>query len=98
MQKIDTQTLLEAAHNLKFNITDEQLVILLEECEDIMSAIEEIKKIPHIDEVEPMVFPYEIKTFELREDVAETPLTQYEAIKNANNVKDGQIVLPKVVK
>lgn len=98
MQKISKETLLEAAHNLKFEITDEQLLILMEECEDIMSAIEQIKKIPNIDSVEPMVFPYEITSSYLREDEAASPLNQQDAIKNASNVKDGQIVLPKVVK
>jgi Asp-tRNA(Asn)/Glu-tRNA(Gln) amidotransferase C subunit len=33
----------------------------------------------------------------LREDVAETPLDRDEALKNAGNVQDGQIKLPKVV-
>ena len=44
-----------------------------------------------------MTFPYEIFNDYLREDVPSDVLTKEEALKNAKNVKDGQIKLPKVV-
>jgi Asp-tRNA(Asn)/Glu-tRNA(Gln) amidotransferase C subunit len=44
-----------------------------------------------------MTFPFACENSFLREDVAETPLDRDEALKNAGNVQDGQIKLPKVV-
>jgi len=56
-----------------------------------------ISEIEGVDDVEPMTFPYEIKTAFLREDVASEPLNRDEALKNAGDVVEGQIRLPKVV-
>lgn len=98
MNKIDKETLIEAAHNLKFDISEEEILVLQEEFDDIEAEIEFIKTLPHIDEVEPMVFPYEIYTDYLREDIPDTPLQQEEVLRNAEKVVDGQIAIPKVVK
>lgn len=98
MQKINKEVLLEAAHNLMFDISEDEIAVLLEECDDILKAVELIKTLKSIDEVEPMVFPYEIKTTYLREDVAISPLSQEDALKNACRIKDQHIVIPKVVK
>ncbi len=51
-----------------------------------------------MDDVEPMSLPYPVTTTEMREDIAEKPLTQEEALKNAGDKKDGMIILPKVVR
>ncbi|HHT67405.1 MAG TPA: Asp-tRNA(Asn)/Glu-tRNA(Gln) amidotransferase subunit GatC [Erysipelotrichaceae bacterium] len=97
MKKVSKETLLETAHNLMFDIDEEQLRILSEEYEDIFEATKNIQIIPGVDEVEPMVFPYEIFG-ELREDSPSSSLSLEEALKNAENVRDGHIVIPKVVK
>ena len=57
-----------------------------------------MKTIENIGHVKPMVFPYELVTDYLREDVVDSPLSQEEALKNATKVEEGQIVIPKVVK
>ena len=44
-----------------------------------------------------MTFPFDVSTTYMREDVVEEPLSNEEALKNASDVKDGQIRLPKVV-
>ena len=44
-----------------------------------------------------MTFPFECETDFLREDEPTTPLTQEEALRNAKDVVEGQIRLPKVV-
>jgi len=98
MKTVSQKTLLEAAHNLMFDIDEVELEVLKEEYADILDAIEEMKKIPNIDRVRPMIFPYEIVTDYLREDESDVPLTQEEALKNASKVEEGQIVIPKVVK
>ena len=98
MKTANEKTLLEAAHNLMFEIDEVELEILKEEYADILDAIEEMKKIPNIDHVRPMIFPYEIVTDYLREDVVDNVLSKEEALSNASKVEDGQIVIPKVVK
>ncbi|MBO6262325.1 MAG: Asp-tRNA(Asn)/Glu-tRNA(Gln) amidotransferase GatCAB subunit C [Bacilli bacterium] len=98
MKTANEKTLLEAAHNLMFDINDVELEVLKEEYADILDAIEEMKSIPNIDQLRPMIFPYEIVTDYLREDVTDNVLDKKEALKNASKVEDGQIVIPKVVK
>ena len=44
-----------------------------------------------------MVYPFDVFTTEMREDVAEQPLTREEALKNSQRKVGGQIKLPKVV-
>ena len=58
-----------------------------------------ITRIPSIkvDEASPMVFPFDVTTTFLREDVPTTPLSNEDALKNASDVIEGQIRLPKVV-
>jgi aspartyl/glutamyl-tRNA(Asn/Gln) amidotransferase C subunit len=98
MKKVSQKSLLEAAHNLMFDIDEVELQILTEEYADILEAIECMKNIPNIDHVKPMVFPYDLVTDYLREDIADNVLDKKEALKNASKVEDGQIVIPKVVK
>ena len=57
-----------------------------------------ISHIKGVDDVEPMSLPYPVTTSEMREDVAEQPLTQEEALKNAADKKDGMIILTKVIR
>lgn len=98
MKTVNEKTLLEAAHNLMFDIDNVELEVLKEEYADILDAIEEMKSIPNIDQLRPMIFPYEIVTDSLREDEINNVLSQQEALKNASKVEEGQIVIPKVVK
>jgi aspartyl/glutamyl-tRNA(Asn/Gln) amidotransferase C subunit len=70
---------------------------LLEEFSTIIEQMQLIGEIEGVDDATPMTFPYEVYTSLLREDVVEQPLDRDEALKNASDVVDGQIRLPKVV-
>ena len=98
MNKVNKETLKLSAEKLMFEIDDSQYDTLIKEFNRIVLAMEEIGKLPHIDEVEPMIFPFEVTTTYLREDIPEEPLSREDALKNSQDVKDGQIKLPKVVK
>ena len=98
MQRVDKQVLKEASHRLLFDMSDEEYETLLKEFDVITKQMDFISCIEGVDETEPMAFPYEIYTDELREDKAEETLTQEEALKNAHDVYEGMIRLPKVVK
>ena len=97
MIKITKETLQEAANKLMFTMSEEEYQILLEEFEIILKQMEFISEIEGVDDALPMTFPFEVFTDYLREDIPDTPLDREEALKNAKDVVDGQIRLPKVV-
>lgn len=97
MKKVNKEVLKEAANKLMFDMSDEQYETLLKEFDVIIKQMELISEIAGVDEVEPMTFPFDVTNSFLREDVPEDPLKQEEALKNAKDVVDGQIRLPKVV-
>lgn len=97
MKQINEAVLKDASHRLLFDISDEEIKLLLNEFDILVKQFELLKDIENVNEVKPMTFPYEIFNDYLREDVPSDILTKEEALKNAKNVKDGQIKLPKVV-
>lgn len=97
MKQINEAVLKDASHRLLFDISDEEMKLLLSEFDILVKQFELLKDIEKVNEVKPMTFPYEIFNDYLREDVPSDVLTKEEALKNAKNVKDGQIKLPKVV-
>ena len=97
MEKVDKLMLHDIANKLMFDMEDEQYNTLMEEFSVVLKQMELISEIPGVDEAEPMTFPYQIKSTYLREDMATKPLKKEEALKNANDVINGQIRLPKVV-
>lgn len=97
MKKITKETLKIAANKLMFEMSEEELDVLFNEFETVQTQLSIIATIPGIDDVEPMTFPFEVSTSYLREDVPCEPLNRDEALKNAKDVVDGQIRLPKVV-
>ena len=97
MKKYDLNVLKDAANRLLFDMSEEEYKTLLEEFDIITKQMRMFGEDESLDEEEPMVFPFDVKTTFLREDVPGTPLDREEAIKNANNKTGGQIKLPKVV-
>lgn len=97
MKTVDKLLLKEAANKLMFDMEDSQYDTLLEEFDVVLKQMELISEIDGVDETKPMTFPFEVTSSFLREDVADTPTDRDEALKNASDVVDGQIRLPKVV-
>ena len=97
MKTVNKKMLKDIANKLMFDMEDSQYDTLMEEFDAILKQMDLISQIPNIDDVEPMVFPYEVTTTFLREDVASEPISREEALKNAKDVVDGQVRLPKVV-
>lgn len=98
MKKVTKEVLQESANKLLINLNDKELETLLIDFDIIISQMKLISDIPGVDDVEPMTFPFEITDDYLREDIPETPLDKDEVLKNAHDIVDGQIRLPKVVK
>lgn len=97
MKPVSKEVLKTAASKMMFEMDDNQYDQLIKELNIFLKQVDLIGDIPHIDEVTPMTFPFEVTNSYLREDEVEEPLSQEEALKNASDVKDGQIRLPKVV-
>lgn len=97
MKKVNKDVLKDAANRLYFDMTDDQYETLLEEFDTIQSEFELMGRISGVDEATPMTFPFDVSIDYLRDDVPEEPLKAEDVLKNAGNVKDGQIKLPKVV-
>lgn len=97
MKKVTKEVLVDASNRLLFSMSDEEYETLLEEFDIISKQMELMGEIKGVDDVIPMTFPYDVKTSFLREDTPKDVLRKEDVLKNAANVKDGQIKLPKVV-
>ena len=97
MKKVTKEVLLDAATRLMFEMTEDQYTVLLQEFSILIKQMELIGKIPSVDQITPMSFPLIYGQGTLRKDVPVPPLTQDEALSNAQATRDGQIKLPKVV-
>ena len=97
MVKYDLDLLKKCANNLMFDMSDSQYTVLLKEFDVLTKQMEVLGEIDGVNNVEPMTFPYPVYTTYLREDVAASPLSKKEVLRNAKDVEDGQIKLPKVV-
>jgi aspartyl/glutamyl-tRNA(Asn/Gln) amidotransferase C subunit len=97
MKEINKDTLKIAANKLMFDMSDEEYEVLLKEFETLTKQLEVISTIDGINDAVPMTFPFDVANDFLREDIPCIPLDKDEALKNAKDVVDGQIRLPKVV-
>lgn len=97
MVKYDKALLVKCANNLMFDMSDDQYDVLLNEFDVLTKQMELFGEIEGLENVSPMTFPFEIYTDFLRDDVEEETLSKEDILRNAKDVVDGQIKLPKVV-
>lgn len=97
MKSLNKEILKDAANRLLFDMNEDEYGTLLNEFDAIQRQLNLIGNIEGVDEAVPMTFPFDVTINYLRDDVPETPLTQEEVLRNAHDVKEGQIKLPKVV-
>ena len=97
MKKVNKEILKEAANKMLFDMSEEQYATILKEFDVITKQMTFLSNLKGVEDVQPMTFPFACKTTFLREDVASKPLDRDEALKNAGDVVEGQIRLPKVV-
>ena len=97
MKEYNINVLKDAANRLLLDMSEDEYKTLLDEFDIVTKQMKAIGNNKELDKIEPMVFPFEIFTTELREDVAKEPLTREQALKNSQRKVGGQIKLPKVV-
>ncbi|HML99793.1 MAG TPA: aspartyl/glutamyl-tRNA amidotransferase subunit C [Bacilli bacterium] len=97
MKEITIDVLKDAAQRLMFDMSDEQYAKLFDEFKIITRQMDLIGHIDGVDDAQPMTFPFASETDFMREDVPTEPLPVKEVLRNASEVLDNQIKLPKVV-
>ena len=70
---------------------------LQDEFEIILKQMDLIAKIPNIQDVKPMTFPFINTDAKLREDEVKDYLTTGEVLANTKHQVDDQVKIPKVV-
>ncbi|MDQ0362796.1 Asp-tRNA(Asn)/Glu-tRNA(Gln) amidotransferase subunit GatC [Breznakia pachnodae] len=84
------------ANQIMLDLNDEEAASLQNDFEVLLQQMDLLNKIDTTD-VEEMIYPFETPTAYLREDEVSNVLSQEDALKNAPEVKEGQIIVPKVV-
>ena len=97
MKTINKEVLVDAANRLLFSMSDEQYDTLEKEFGVLTKLMGAIGEIEGLENYEPMTFPFDCTTDFLRGDEVLKPLPREVALKNAGNVQDNQVKLPKVV-
>lgn len=90
------EMLRKLGHKTMFNLTDDEMKDLVEEYNVFMNHVKILEEID-TEGVDPLAFPYEIETTYLRDDSETRVISREDALKNAKEVKDNQIKVPKVV-
>ena len=94
---MEKEEIKKLANNLMFDVNDEEISRIQQDFISINKMLEMLDEI-NTDGVEEMVYPLNTITTYLRDDEPSKVISQEEAISNAHKVKQGHIVVPKVVK
>lgn len=97
MIKIDKNKLKELANDLLFDMADIEYETLLKEFDELVAQMGLLEKIPNVDSVEPMIYPFDVTNSFLRDDEPTQPLSKEEVLSNVPDSYAGQVKLPKVV-
>ena len=97
MKEITKDLLKDCAHRLMFDMTEEQYEVLENEFAIVLKQMELIGAEKDVDEYSPMTFPFDVTTRFLREDDVTETISKEEALRNAKDIVEDQIRLPKVV-
>lgn len=85
------------ANKLMFTMDDSEYDTLLEEFDTILKQMDLIGKIDGIENIEPMVYPFELGDVCLREDEVVDELEIDDILANSGSKLYNQVKLPKVV-
>lgn len=97
MIKVTKAIIEECAHNLMFELSEDQADLILEDFSTVMAQIDFLKNIEGVDQADEMTFPYKEHQKLLRDDKPTKPLKAQDAVKNSGTKLGNQIKLPKVV-
>ena len=93
---INISDLKDYAHKLMFDMNDFEYETLLKEFDVLLQQMDIISKFDNIDKIEPMVLPFPIEV-KLRSDDLIEVLTREDVLKNAKEIENDQVKVPRVV-
>ena len=94
---MNKETLEILASKLMFTMEDDEYKTLSDEFEVILKQMDMIGKIENIQDVEPMVYPFELSDVCLREDIVKEELEIDDILINSGDNLYNQVKFPKVV-
>ena len=97
MERISVEKLHELALRLKFRMSEDEYKTLQDEFDVLLKQMELLGDIENIDDVLPMVFPFEATTLGMREDEVKDQLDKEDVLKNAAEVQNDMVKVQKVV-
>jgi aspartyl/glutamyl-tRNA(Asn/Gln) amidotransferase C subunit len=97
MERISVEKLHELALRLKFRMSEDEYKTLQDEFDVLLKQMELLGDIENIEEVEPMVFPFQATTLGMREDEVKDQLSKEDVLKNAAEVQNDMVKAQKVV-
>ena len=97
MEKFSKEKLKQLANLVMFELSDSECEELQEDFETYLRQLDLLNKID-TEGVEEMVYPFETPTFYIRKDEVSHVLSTSDALKNAPQVSENYVVVPKVVK
>ncbi|MBQ5152359.1 Asp-tRNA(Asn)/Glu-tRNA(Gln) amidotransferase subunit GatC [Macrococcoides caseolyticum] len=95
MSKITNEQVKHVAHLARLEITEEEATKFSAQLEAILNFADQLEEVD-TEGVEPTFHVLDLQNV-LREDVAETSLTQEETLKNAAHTEDGQFKVPSIL-
>ena len=94
---MDKETLKMLANKLMFTMDESEYDTLNEEFDTILKQMDLIGNIESIESIEPMTFPFELDSVELRNDEDSRNIDIEDALSNTGSKKGREIRVPKVV-
>lgn len=94
---MDERELIQSlAKDVKLSVLDENMDTFIEAYHQFLKQVQSLESI-QTEDVEPLVFPFEVETSFLREDSIQDVMRREDILKNAKHIKNQQIQIPKVV-
>ena len=87
----------DLAKRIMFEVSDEDALKIAKDFETFNKQLAILDEID-TQNVEEMIYPFDVETTYLREDVVSHVISKEDALANATKVKEGHITVPKVVK
>ena len=93
--KIDNNLILKLENLSRLKLSEDERVSMISNLSDMLKLVEKLEELP-TDNVEPLIYMNEDVDV-MRGDVAQTTVTQQEALKNAPKKDSDYFKVPKVI-
>lgn len=95
MSDINAEVIKHTAHLARIDIDEENQQKFAEKLDNILDYVHRIDELD-LEDVEPKFHALELANI-MRDDVAMSPISQEDALKNAKSTQDGQFKVPRMI-